>query len=139
MMDFTQFDENLDALINEVEMASSDEKKEVPFGEYEVKITKLELTISKSQKPMVAMWFKILTGPYAGCLIFNYTLVDKGFNIHRVNEMLRTLGYPVEFKSYSDYANALKDGYIALKDIEFAIAYTQNEKGYTDIKILQVF
>lgn len=139
MIDFTQFDENLTEVLNEVSNASSGEKKEVPYGDYEVKLTKLELTVSKSQKPMVAMWFKVLNGAYAGCLIFNYVLVDKGFNIHRVNEMLRTLGYPVEFKSYSDYAAALKDGYLALKDIEFAISYNQNEKGYTDIKILQVF
>ena len=45
------------------------EFKEVPEGKYEVK-KKNELKQSKTGRPMVAFWFKILEGEYKNQYIF---------------------------------------------------------------------
>ena len=44
--------------------------KEVPFGDYEVAIDKLELTASKAGDPMVSVWFKVVDGEFKGSRIF---------------------------------------------------------------------
>ena len=40
------------------------EYDEVPHGEYEVKLDKLELKATKKGDPMVSAWFTILNGKY---------------------------------------------------------------------------
>lgn len=56
--------------------------REVPHGEYEVKIEKLELVESKAGDPMVTVWFKVLAGDYKGSMIFMNQVITKGFQIH---------------------------------------------------------
>ena len=116
--------------------------REVPHGEYEVKIEKLELVESKAGDPMVTIWFKILTGEYKGCMIFMNQVITKGFQIHLMNEFLRSLdsGYDVEFRSYSQYGQLLMDIHEAIDgELEYLLKYSEGKKGFSNYEIVDVY
>lgn len=117
-----KFDQTIDTagLAEDVKTAAENggSYKEVPFGEYEVAIDKLELTASKVGDPMVSVWFKIVSeGEYKGSRIFMNQVVKQGFQIHIVNEFLRSLdsGIDITFDTYKQYGNLLMDVFEALK------------------------
>lgn len=142
-IDFSKFDKatDLEGLKNDIANASNTDFPEVPLGDYEVEITKLELGVSKSDKPMVKVWFKILAGDYKGSLLFMNQVVTEGFQLHIMDEFLRSLesGVPIIFESYSQYAELLMDVYEAIEgNKEYAIEYGE-EKGFSTFKITEVF
>ena len=109
-VDWEEFDKDVDIenLEKDVEEASSREfgdYPDVPYGKYEVKITKLELTKSKKGDPMLSVWFQIINGEQKDRLIFMNQIVLQGFQIHTANEFLRSLktDETVEFKGYAKY------------------------------------
>lgn len=116
---------------------------EVPYGEYEVKIEKMELTATKeTRKPMVSIWFKIVAGDYKNSMIFMNQVITEGFQIHIMNEFLRSLDTDidvnVEFVSYKQYGNMLMDIKEALDDssVEFTLDYGENKQGYLVFKTM---
>lgn len=116
--------------------------REVPHGEYEVKIEKLELVESKAGDPMVTVWFKVLAGDYKGSLIFMNQVITKGFQIHIMNEFLRSLdsGYDVEFRSYSQYGQLLMDIHEAIDgQFEYGLKYGEGKKGFNTYEIVDVY
>lgn len=144
-MDFSKFDKSVDleGLKNDVTEAKENggDFKDVPLGDYEVSINKLELKESKKGDPMVAVWFKILTGEYKGSLIFMNQVITQGFQIHIVNEFLRSLdsGIDIEFESYSQYAELLMDVHEEIDGtLEYALKYDE-KKGFNTFKITDVF
>lgn len=118
------------------------EYEKVPYGEYEVKLDKLELKASKKGDPMVSAWFTILEGKYKNNKLFMNQVITQGFQIHIANEFLRTMGtgVDVEFVNYTQYANLLLD--VAeecdTNKLEFALKYEDN-KGYDKFTITEVF
>ncbi len=140
-----QFDKAIDtkALANEVKNSTSSDFPEIPHGEYEVAITKMELGASKtSHKPMVTVWFKIVSGEYKGNLIFWNQVVENRFQIHTMNEFLRSLdsGIDVDFVTYNQYGNMIMDIHEAITDkLEYALDYGENNRGYNTYKIKEVF
>lgn len=73
------------------ENASGGDYKEVPFGTYEVKVEKLECKLSKTNKPMVSIWFRILAGDYENSIIFYNGIFTEDWMRHRVVKMLSAL------------------------------------------------
>ena len=73
------------------ENASGGDYKEVPFGTYEVEVNKLECKLSKSNNPMVSIWFKILNGDYENSMIFYNGVFTEDWMRHRVVRMLSSL------------------------------------------------
>ena len=140
-----EFDKAIDtkALADEVKNSTSGDYPEIPYGEYEVALTKMELGASKSShKPMVTIWFKIVSGEYKGNLIFMNQVVENRFQIHTMNEFLRSLdaGKDVEFESYNQYGNLIMDIHEIISDkLEYALEYGENSKGYKTYKIKEVF
>ena len=104
---------DLEGLKNDIQNTaeSTPEYKEVPHGTYEVKVEKMELTLSKKGDPMVSIWFRILNGEYKNSMIFYNQVVVQGFQVHLANEFLRSLdsGIDVEFNDYEQYSNLLMD------------------------------
>lgn len=146
-IDFSKFDKqvDLDGLKNDVKEAEENggtgNFKEVPLGTYEVAITKLELGESKKHDPMVKVWFKILEGEYKNSLLFMNQVITQGFQIHIVDEFLRSLETDVEigFESYSQYAQLLMDVYEAVNgNFEYGLKYGEN-KGFNTFEITEVF
>ena len=145
-LDFSKFDKKVDleGLKNDVIEAQENgggDFKEVPLGKYEVAITKLELGESKKGDPMVKVWFKILEGEYKNSLIFMNQVITQGFQIHLVNEFLRSLDTDVEitFESYSQFNELLLDVFEEVEGkLEFVLDYGEN-KGFNTFKIEDVF
>lgn len=142
-----KFDQTIDTagLAEDVKTAaeSGGSYKEVPFGEYEVAIDKLELTASKAGDPMVSVWFKIVSeGEYKGSRIFMNQVVKQGFQIHIVNEFLRSLdsGIDITFDTYKQYGNLLMDVFEAVNgNLEFALKYSEGKNGFARYEITEVF
>lgn len=114
----------------------------VPHGEYEVKLDKLELKATKKGDPMVSAWFTILEGKYKNSKLFMNQVVTQGFQIHIVNEFLRSMktDIDVDFVDYKQYAELLLDvaEFCDANNLEFAIKYEDN-KGYDKFTITEVF
>lgn len=145
-MNWEEFDKNvdLDGLKEDIENnIGSGDYKEVPHGNYEVAITKLELTTSKKGDPMVSIWFKIVSDcEYKGSLIFMNQVVTQGFQIHIVNDFLRTLecGVDIDFESYKQYNELLLDVFEAVNgNFEYGLKYGKTEKGYNSFEVTEVF
>lgn len=116
--------------------------KEVPLGTYEVEVNKIELKKSKAGKPMLSIWFKVVAGEHKGSIIFYNQVMDQGFGIHNANEMLRNLdsGVDVEFVNFKKYNDMLLDIVEAVTgNLEYALKYDQNSKGFNTYEIVDVF
>lgn len=116
--------------------------KEVPHGEYEVEVNKMELIASKKGDPMVSIWFKVVSGEYKGSLIFFNQVITQGFQIHIANELLRSMdtGIDVEFKTYKQYGEMVMDLAEAIDgQLEFALKYGAGKKGFNTYEITEVF
>ena len=119
--------------------------KEVPHGKYEVSIEKMELKATKKGDPMVSVWMKICEGEHKGSLLFMNQVITQGFQIHIVNEFLRSLtkdcAVPIiEFKGYAQYAELLMDIHELIADsFEYALKYGQTKKGFDTFEITDIF
>lgn len=148
---FEKFNEMVDlvGLKNDIEKAASSnsEFEEVPVGDYEVKVVKLELgaTGEKSKNPgmpMAKVWFEVLAGEYKGQKIFMNQMLTSGFGIHKMNEFLNSLetGVTVQFENFIQYADLFKQIFDAVDGkAEFQLAYGENNKGYSTYTIVQRF
>lgn len=150
---FAQWDnavdmEGLQKDIQEAKENGGGNFKEVPVGQYEVAIEKMELKATKEgNKPMVSVWMKIVgDGEFKGSLIFMNQVINQGFQIHIVNEFLRSLvqdcadAPDVEFRSYAQYAELLMDIHELVADsFEYALKYGQTKKGFNTFEITDVF
>lgn len=145
-IDYSKWDKNVDVegLRKDVEKAKengSGDYIDVPFGEYEVAVDKMELTESKKGDPMVSIWFKILSGEYKNSRLFFNQVITQGFQIHNTNELLRSMdtGLDIQFESYSQYGQLLMDVHEAIdNNLEFAIKYEDN-KGFAKYTITDIF
>ena len=141
-----EFDEKIDVegLAKDAKDAAENggDYKEVPLGTYEVEVNKMELKKSSKGDPMLSIWFKIITGEYKGSLIFYNQVMSQGFGIHNANEMLRGLdsGVEIEFVNFKKYHEMLLDIVEAIDgNLEYALEYGKNNKGYNTYKIVDVF
>lgn len=144
---FDKFNQSVDlkGLKEDVENASENtggNYVEVPNGIYEVKIVKGEVRASKKGDPMVSIWFRILNGDYARQYIFLNQIITQGFQIHIVNEFLKSLdtGLDIVFNDYGQYNQLLMDVVeVCDKGVEFALDYNVNKKGFHTYKIVEIF
>lgn len=148
---FAQWDnavdmEGLQKDIAEAKQNSKGDFKEVPHGQYEVSIEKMELKATKKGDPMVSVWMKIVSGDFKGSMIFMNQVITQGFQIHIVNEFLRSLiqdctdAPVVEFKSYTQYNNLLMDIHELIADsFEYAVDYGQTKKGFDTFEITDIY
>jgi hypothetical protein len=142
-MDFSKFDKmmDLEGLKHDIEESANGDFKEVPHGSYEVAITKLELGESKKGDPMVKIWFKIVSGEYKNSMLFMNQVITRGFQIHIVDELLRSLETDIDihFDSYSQYNDLLMDVFEAIDgNFEYGLKYGE-KKGYDTFEITEVF
>lgn len=125
----------------EVENAGTGEYKEVPHGEYEVKIDTMELRASKKGDPMVTIWFKIINGDFKNSLIFMNQVINIPFQVSLTNKLLKDMmpDEEITFESYSQYGNLIADLFEKIEgNYEFALEYGE-KKGFSTFKIIDVF
>lgn len=149
---FAQWDKavDMDGLKKDIAEAAENggNFKEVPHGKYEVSIEKMELKATKEkQKPMVSIWMKIVGDcEFKNSMIFMNQVITEGFQIHIVNEFLRSLVQDcadmlvVEFRSYAQYAELLMDIHeLVAESFEYALDYGQTKKGFDTFEITEVY
>lgn len=151
---FSAWDDAMDVegLQKDIESAASGKTqgdfKEVPHGNYEVAVNKMELKASKKGDPMVSIWFKIVDGQYKNSILFYNQVITQGFQIHNCNEMLRSLTSDmadapvIDFKGYKQYSELLLDIFEGVaNDFEYGLKYTANKKNkdFSDFEITEVF
>ena len=126
---------------DEANSGKSGEFVEVPKGDYEVSITKLELAESKKGLPMMKCWFKIIAGDFQGQLIFMNQNVTSGFALHVANEFLNSLesGINAEFEDFVQYADMIESVFHAIEGDEYQLAYGENAKGFNTYTIVKKF
>lgn len=145
-MDFSKFDKmiDLEGLKEDVKKAEENTSNydEVPLGEYEVKITKMELTESKQGNPMFSCWFKILSENQKDRLIFMNQVIKQGFQIHICNDFLRSLdtGLDIHFESFEQYSNLIFEVMekMEAEKLEYLLDYGQR-KEFKTFSIKEVF
>lgn len=140
---------NLEGLKQDIADAAnnSGDFVEVPKGDYEVKVTKLELgeTGERSKTPgmpMAKVWFDILAGDFKGQKIFMNQMLTSGFGIHKMNEFLTSLetGISIQFENFAQYADLFAQVFNAVDGkAEYQLAYGENNKGFSTYTIVQKF
>ena len=140
---------DVEGLAKDVETAasSSGDFAEVPKGDYEVKVTKIELgqTGEKSKTPgmpMAKIWYEILTGEFKGQKIFQNQMLTTGFGLHKMNELLVSLeaGISVTFENFTQYADLFKQIFDTIDGkAEYQLSYGENNKGYSTYTIVKRF
>jgi len=146
-MDFSEFDKAFDVAGLKDDIKKAEENgtnyEEVPVGQYEVKIEKMELKKSKKGEPMFTCWFKILAGEYKDKIIFMNQLLKEGFHFHIVNQFLKSLdtGKEIVFDSFNQYGNLIYDvkEEIEKQVLEYGLEYSKKDNKYAQFKITEVF
>ena len=148
---FEKFNSMIDVagLKQDVETAknSTGDFVEVPKGDYEVKVTKIELgeTGQNSKTPgapMAKVWFDIVAGEFKGQKIFMNQMLTTGFGIHKMNEFLESLqtGITVQFENFVQYADLFEQIFAEVDGkAEYQLNYGENNKGYSTYTIVQRF
>lgn len=138
---------DVEGLKKDMESVGTGDYVEVPKGDYEVKITKIELgeTGEKSKTPgmpMAKVWFEILAGEYAGQKIFMNQMLTSAFGIHKTVEFLNSLetGIAVQFENFVQFADTMESVFRAIDGVgEYALNYGENNKGYATYTITKRF
>lgn len=123
--------------------SASGERVDVPAGQYEVKIVKLEIGESRNHQPMAKVWFKIVAGEYAGQMIFMNQVLTSAFAVKKFNDFLSSLhsDIPVVFEDYIQYGALMDAIYNAIDMVhEYALEYVdKNDKGFSEYTITDVY
>ena len=115
---------------------------EVPVGQYEIKIDKMELKESSKGDPMFSAQFRILVGDHENQCLFMNQVITQGFQIGIVNKFLRSLEVmdDVEFKDYEQYNNVILDIMEQVDgNLEFLLEYKKSKKDFPIYTIKEVY
>lgn len=136
-------------LKNDIANASVSNKEfvEVPKGDYEVKVVKLELgeTGENSKNPgmpKVSVWFEVLAGDFKGQKIFMNQMLTSAFGFHKMNEFLSSLetGMAISFENFEQYNDLLTRVFNEVDGkAEYQLSYGENNKGFSTYTIVQRF
>ena len=148
-MDFTKFD----SMINEAELSEQLEEaknnapqtnKEVPAGNYTVKVEKMEVGATKDGRPMFKVQCRILEGEFKKwCVFMNRVLYGTKNDATMISSVIGWLqklepSMTVEFKNYSQFADLVLDIFEEVADaVELDVAY--DPEAFNSISIKEVF
>ena len=148
-IDFSKFD----ATINEAELSKQLEEaknnapqtnKEVPAGNYTVKVEKMEVGATKDGRPMFKVQCRILEGEFKKwCVFMNRVLYGTKNDATMISSVIGWLqklepSMTVEFKNYSQFADLVLDVFEEVADaVELDVAY--DPEAFNSISIEEVF
>ena len=148
-MDFTKFD----SMINEAELSKQLEEaknnapqtnKEVPAGNYTVKVEKMEVGATKDGRPMFKVQCRILEGEFKKwCVFMNRVLYGTKNDATMISSVIGWLqklepSMVVEFKNYSQFSDLVLDIFEEVADaVELDVAYDPD--AFNSISIEEVF
>ena len=148
-IDFSKFD----ATINEAELSKQLEEaknnapksnKEVPAGNYIVKVEKMEVGATGDGRPLFKVQCRILEGEFKKwCVFMNRVLYGTKNDVNMINSVIGWLqklepSVDVEFKNYSQFSELVLDIFEEVADaVELDVAY--NPEAFNSISIEEVF
>lgn len=149
-MDFSKFD----ATINEAELAKQLEEaknnpqqtdKQVPAGNYTVKIEKMEIGATKEGgRPMFKVQCRILDGEFKKwCIFMNRVIYGTKNDANMINSVIGWLqklepSMAVDFKNYSQFSELVLDIFEEVADaVELDVVY--DPEAFNSISIEEVF
>lgn len=148
-MDFSKFDNaingaDLQKQLEEAKNNAPQTDKEVPEGDYTVKIEKMEVGATKDGRPMFKVQCRILEGEFKKwCVFMNRVIYGTKNDANMINSVIGWLeklesGIDVEFKSYSQFADLVLDIFEEVADaVELDVKYDPN--AFNSISITDVF
>lgn len=151
-MDFSAFDKqiNLDQLKKDTEEIKKNggtgDFPEIPAGNYNAKVEKLELGATKDGRPMLRAMFRITEGDYKKhCLFFNRVLFGTKNDANMIAGAMTWLESlepsedvgPIVFDGYSDLAELVMDIAEDISDLEYEVEYDPDE--FNSVSIVQAF
>ena len=141
---FEKFNEQFDIeglKSDEANSGRRDDFVEVPKGDYEVRVDRLELAVSKKGLPQLVCWFKIVAGDFQGQRIFMYQNVTSGVGLRVTKQFLNSLesGIAVEFEDFVQFADNVESVFTAINGEEYQLAYGENANGYNTYNIVKKF
>lgn len=150
VFDFSAFNAATDmaGLMEDLKKADSGESsyREVPDGNYEVRIEKCRLKMSKAGNPMVSIQFRILSGEYQKQCIFYNQVVHTGYGLHLALEFLRSLealneedvDFSGDFNEFRDLITDIGEAADEAK-LTYELQYSTDNKGRKVYSIESVF
>lgn len=151
-MDFSAFDKqiNLDQLKKDTEEIKKNggtgDFPEIPAGNYNAKVEKLELGATKDGRPMLRAMFRITEGDYKKhCLFFNRVLFGTKNDANMIAGAMTWLESlepsedvgPIVFNGYSDLAELVMDIAEDISDLEYKVEYDPDE--FNSVSIVEAF
>ena len=128
--------------------------EEVPDGDSEVRISRMEFGTSKNGNPTAYVNFDIIAGDYDGDVIyhtFSFGGKSPAFKLKKFVDFASTLksGIDLSYSNFKDengdfdgekLENAINEIFDIIGDkTEYAISKTTNKNGFRDIKVIEVF
>ena len=148
-MDFSKFDAtiNQEELTKQLEEAKNNPQqsdKEVPAGNYTVKVEKMEVGATKDGRPMFKVQCRILEGEFKKwCLFMNRVIYGTKNDANMIQSVIGWLqklepSVTVEFKNYSQFADLILDIFEEVADaVELEVNYDPD--AFNSISIEEVF
>ena len=154
-MDFSKFDSQIDSAQLTKDIAEAQQNatnyKEVTPGDYTCKVDKLELGETKDHRPMLKAQFRIV-GDNQGakceftksCLFMNRVVYGTKNDANMIASALGWLNSlepsedvgPVEFKSYSQFAELVMDIEEDISELQYVVTYDPD--AFNNIAIKEV-
>jgi hypothetical protein len=140
---------DLEGLVEDIKSADDNtggEFKEVPVGEYEVEIEKLELDTIKNGKnagqPKLSVWMNILTGDYQNSKLFYNQGIHAAWGIHFAKDFLKSLDtkLDIQFTNYKQFNDLIiaVNAAIEKQGLEYQVKYSI-VKDFNRFEIIDVF
>jgi len=123
----------------------SDDYEEIPVGNYEVKVERLELAESSKGDPMVKAMFRIINGKYENkCLFMNQVFpINNPWQLGKIIlPFLRSLDsdLTIEFIDFKQFKDLLMDVLEAVDGkLEYLIEYKKSKSGFANYTVKEVF
>lgn len=119
--------------------------KEVPEGTYEVEVEKLEIKQTKKGDDMISTWFTILDGEFKGSKLFKNHVIKENWQLGQAFDFIFALGTGIQptkkitsSEDFQEYLDEVMDE-IEDKGLEYEVKYNINNKGFTNVEIIEVF
>ena len=146
---FEKWNKNIDVegLKNDIAEADngnqSGEYREVPVGDYEVKVEKMEIKESKKGDPMFFCQFRIVAGDFEKSCLFMNQVITQGFQISIVKRFLKSLDVveDVVFEDYNQFNDLIMDMMeeIDANGLEYLLEFKKGKNDFNVFTIKEVY
>lgn len=146
--------------LNDLDKGSDGQYEEVPYGQYEVRVTKIELvktkpTAKNPNQPMARISFRVINNENISGYISYFAILDNKYITMRMqmtNRLLKSMKTNVDLSpsNFRDaegnydlnaYRDLLTKVYedITSRGLEYGLDYSENDKGFATYTITNVF